>query len=85
MIPETLKHPPLVEALGDCMNIPEDVRLIRTALSLSQSEFARKFGVSRGAVCQWEHGQRTPIDGHIMVAIIRWADSLEPYQQSSRQ
>lgn len=38
------------------MNLKE----IRKALSVSQSELARKIGVSQGAVSMWEKGRRVP-------------------------
>jgi putative transcriptional regulator len=37
-----------------------DVRAIRKKLSLSQSEFAARFGFTPSAVRQWEQGRRYP-------------------------
>jgi putative transcriptional regulator len=37
-----------------------DVRAIRARTGLSQTRFARRFGVSPGAVKEWEHGRRRP-------------------------
>lgn len=37
-----------------------DVKKARTALRLSQSEFATTFGVSVKTVQNWEQGERTP-------------------------
>ena len=37
-----------------------DVRAIREKLSLSQSEFAARFGFTASAVRQWEQGRRYP-------------------------
>ena len=37
-----------------------DVRAIRRKISLSQSEFARLFGLSKRTLEHWEHGRRVP-------------------------
>lgn len=44
------------------VRVPEevDVRAIRTRLSLSQKEFARRFGFSLDALQNWEQKRRFP-------------------------
>lgn len=37
-----------------------DIETFRTALGLSQTELAKRIGVTPQAVCQWESGKRTP-------------------------
>jgi putative transcriptional regulator len=37
-----------------------DVRAIRANTGLSQTQFARRFGFSPGAVREWEQGRRQP-------------------------
>lgn len=37
-----------------------DVRAIRASTGLSQSEFARSIGVSKGTLLNWEQSRRTP-------------------------
>jgi putative transcriptional regulator len=36
------------------------VKAVRARLALSQTEFARRFGLSVGTVRDWEHGRRMP-------------------------
>lgn len=38
------------------VDMGERIRMARAAAGLTQSEFARKVGVSKGAVSQWENG-----------------------------
>jgi putative transcriptional regulator len=47
---------------GCRVHIPEEinVRRIRKKIHMSQSEFARYFGVSTRTVQQWEQGRRVP-------------------------
>jgi putative transcriptional regulator len=44
------------------VHVPEDidVKAIREKISLSQSEFARLFGLSKRTLEHWEHGCRVP-------------------------
>ena len=44
------------------VHVPEtiDVKAIRERISLSQSEFARLFGLSKRTLEHWEHGRRVP-------------------------
>lgn len=37
-----------------------DIATFRTTLGLSQTELAKRLGVTPQAVCQWESGKRTP-------------------------
>jgi putative transcriptional regulator len=37
-----------------------DVKVIRERISLSQSEFAKLFGLSKRTLQHWEHGRRVP-------------------------
>jgi transcriptional regulator with XRE-family HTH domain len=39
----------------------KQISALRKKLGLTQSELARKLGVNRAAVCQWEHGTQTPL------------------------
>jgi putative transcriptional regulator len=50
MPPARVWHPPA----------PVDVRAIRTATGLSQTQFARRFGFTPSAVREWEQGRRQP-------------------------
>jgi putative transcriptional regulator len=47
---------------GCRVHVPEDidVRAIRIKISLSQSEFAKLFGLSKRTLEHWEHGRRVP-------------------------
>ena len=40
---------------------PKQIIVLRKKLGLTQSELARRLGVNRAAVCQWEHGTQTPL------------------------
>lgn len=40
----------------------ERIKAVRTALGLSQQEFAEKIGIKRGAVANYEVGRNEPID-----------------------
>lgn len=44
------------------VHVPEniDVKAIRERISLSQSEFAKLFGLSKRTLEHWEHGRRVP-------------------------
>lgn len=48
-----------------------DVRAIRARTGLSQAEFARSIGVSKGTLLNWEQARRTP-DGpaRVLLALI---------------
>jgi putative transcriptional regulator len=48
-----------------------DVRKVRRKLKLSQSEFAARFGFSRGVLRNWEQGRNQP-DGaaRVLLAVI---------------
>jgi putative transcriptional regulator len=50
------------ENRGYGVHVPEDidVKAIREKISLSQSEFARLFGLSKRTLEHWEHGRRVP-------------------------
>jgi len=47
---------------GCVVHVPDeiDVRAIRETISLSQSEFAKLFGLSKRTLEQWEHRRRVP-------------------------
>jgi len=40
---------------------PRQINALRRRLGLTQSELARRLGVNRAAVCQWEHGKQKPL------------------------
>jgi|MudIll2142460700_1097286.scaffolds.fasta_scaffold351449_2 DNA-binding transcriptional regulator YiaG len=40
---------------------PSQIRVLRKKLGVTQSQLARKLGVNRAAVCQWEHGKQKPL------------------------
>ena len=50
------------EGHGCEVHLPDtiDVKAIREKLSLSQSEFAKLFGLSKRTLEHWEHGRRVP-------------------------
>ena len=47
---------------GCGVHLPEtiDVKAIREKIALSQSEFAKLFGLSKRTLEHWEHGRRIP-------------------------
>ena len=45
---------------GAVVHTPPDVRAIRTRLKLTQSAFARRFGLPVGTVRDWEQGRAVP-------------------------
>lgn len=47
---------------GCVVHVPDDidVKAIREKIALSQSEFARLFGLSKRTLEHWEHGRRVP-------------------------
>ncbi|HEY6392392.1 MAG TPA: helix-turn-helix domain-containing protein [Bryobacteraceae bacterium] len=47
---------------GCTVHVPADidVKAIREKISLSQSEFAKLFGLSKRTLEHWEHGRRVP-------------------------
>lgn len=47
---------------GCAVHVPGDVdvKAIREKISLSQSEFAKLFGLSKRTLEHWEHGRRVP-------------------------
>jgi putative transcriptional regulator len=47
---------------GCTVHVPDeiDVKAIRERIALSQSEFARLFGLSKRTLEHWEHGRRVP-------------------------
>ena len=47
---------------GCVAHVPEeiDVKAIREKIALSQSEFAKLFGLSQRTLEHWEHGRRVP-------------------------
>lgn len=51
-----------LEDHGCEVHVPSDidVRAIREKIALSQSEFARLFGLSKRTLEHWEHGRRVP-------------------------
>jgi len=51
-------NPPLSEEDLDEMRPALDPRAIREQLSLSQSEFAARFGIPLGTVKDWDQGRR---------------------------
>ena len=40
---------------------PNQIRVLRKELGMTQSQLARRLGVNRAAVCQWEHGKQRPL------------------------
>ena len=49
-------------AHGCTVHVPDDidVKSIREKIALSQSDFARLFGLSKRTLEHWEHGRRVP-------------------------
>ena len=47
---------------GCLVHVPDniDVKAIREKIALSQSEFAKLFGLSKRTLEHWEHGRRVP-------------------------
>lgn len=47
---------------GCAVHVPDDidVKAIRRKISMSQSEFAKLFGLSKRTLEHWEHGRRIP-------------------------
>ena len=43
---------------------PENVRMVRKALRLTQEEFGRQLGISRRTVIRWEQGVHLPGNWH---------------------
>jgi putative transcriptional regulator len=56
-----------------------DVRSIRQKMRLTQEQFAKRFGFSRGAVRDWEQNRRTPeASARILLTVIeREPDAVE--------
>jgi DNA-binding transcriptional regulator YiaG len=42
------------------MTPQQNIKKLRLALGLEQSEFGKEFDVTPGTVCNWETGRRTP-------------------------
>jgi putative transcriptional regulator len=42
------------------VNVPVDVRALRSKLGLSQSEFASRYGISLRTLQEWEQGRTSP-------------------------
>jgi DNA-binding transcriptional regulator YiaG len=53
---------------------PKEILTLRKNLGLTQSELARRLGVNRAAVCQWEHGSQTPLP--VAVKFMRLLEQL---------
>jgi putative transcriptional regulator len=48
-----------------------DVAKIRALTGLSQSDFAKSFGVAKGTLLNWEHGRRRPTGpAQVLLAMI---------------
>ena len=62
-----------VEAAGYRVHIPEeiDVRRIREAFHMSQSQFAREFGFSVRTLQEWEQGRSVPsgVSRHFLLVL----------------
>ena len=50
------------------MTAAEEIKSIRAALGLTQTEFGAKLGVTWRAVARWEAGDRTPSPAVLMLA-----------------
>jgi putative transcriptional regulator len=61
------------------VNAPIDVRAIREARCLSQSEFAEKYGFSVATVMDWEHGRRIPTGASriLLLVIAKHPDAVD--------
>ena len=56
---QTLPNPTAELVASVARDLP-NLKSAREALELSQTDVAERCGVTRGAVCRWETGQRTP-------------------------
>jgi len=68
------------------INVPDniDVRAVRERLSMSQAEFALRYGFSLGTLRQWEQGRRYP-DGSARVLLTVIAHEHEAVEKALRQ
>lgn len=62
-----LKHPTVPELAAE---IGAHVRAWRTGQGMDQRAFAEWFGVTSGAVSQWEHGQTLP-RAEVLITLMR--------------
>ncbi|MCP1197266.1 helix-turn-helix domain-containing protein [Acetobacter senegalensis] len=54
-----------------------DVAAIRTRTGLSQAQFARRIGVAKGTLLNWEHGRRQPTGpAQVLLAMLDKRPSL---------
>lgn len=51
------------------MNTGELIRLVRSRTGLSQQDFAKRIGVSRPTVTQWENGDHSPRKSKVLAII----------------
>lgn len=72
-------NPPLTEQELDEMRPAPDPRAIREQLSLSQSEFAARFGIPLGTVKDWDQGRRRlDASSQALLRVIQYApDTVE--------
>lgn len=61
---------PVGETPASGIRVPErlDVKAIRQRLGLTQTAFARRYGLSLGSIRNWEQGCRQPDDFDIVLA-----------------
>jgi len=70
------------------MSLPEIIRRARLAAELSQKDLAKRLGISKSAVCQWEKGAAAPgLATRVELAAqlqIRLSDLLPETKQQAR-
>ena len=79
-----LRRPPIKDALTRVYAFPENLKSIRTTLSLTQSGLARELGIKPHTVNQWESGKRVDV-GLIHYEVVRvWAERLRASSASQQ-
>jgi DNA-binding transcriptional regulator YiaG len=65
---------------------PKQIITLRKKLGLTQSELARKLGVNRAAVCQWEHGAQKPLPMAVkFMELLLWLQEREIEYESKEE
>lgn len=61
------------------MDIPDEIRKLRSDLKLSQARLGKILNVATQSIWNWEHCHRTP--GHIHMSIVRAMQKLHDDQE----